>query len=103
MHVAIQIAISVAAAFAFDWALHFQAGLFQGIATDGRRPAPYRLPRPTKIALIILYLVPLNIMIHYKMRDFNLWWIVLAVTLAAYIVYVSASAQRPPEDSGRGR
>jgi len=75
------------AAIAIDWALHFQTQLFEGIATDGRRPGPYRLPGFIGIALMLLYLIPINVMVYYRMRDFNFWWIVLLVTLPAYALY----------------
>jgi len=102
MQIPIQILISVAVAAAFDWALNFQTQLFGGIATDGRRPGRYRPPGLIGIALIVLYLIPINVMVYFKMRDFNFWWIALLVTLPAYAVYrysaASGSVARDSQD-----
>ena len=102
MQILIQIAVSIVATIAFDWGLHFQTQLFEGVATDGRRPGRYNWPGPIRILLMTLYLVPLNVMIYYRMRDINVWWVILLVTLPIYALYSYGeglkSMNRTPDD-----
>lgn len=103
MQTLVQIAISIVVATAFDWGLHFQTQLFGGIATDSRRPRPYHPPDPIRIVMMILYLVPINVMVYYKMKEFNFWWVVLLITLPAYTLYSYGEALKPTNEVDDGR
>lgn len=100
MELFIQILLSIAAAFVFDWVFQFQVQLIYSGAISGGGPRRYKMGPPSKIVLEILYLIPFNLALHNSDHKISTAFIIFAVMFVVYSLYASYLAIRMMIEEG---